>query len=69
MEIYTTSQVAEKVGVTKKTLYSWLKKGVIPEPDRDYKNHRIWTKEDIQNCRRYKNTRIPGGVSRAVNKK
>lgn len=65
MEIYTTAQVAEKVGVTKKTLYSWLKKGVIPEPDRDYKNHRLWTVKDISNCRKYKNTRIPGGMSQA----
>lgn len=64
MESYTTNQVAQRVGISKKTLYSWLKKGKIAEPDRDYKNHRIWTIEDIKNCRRYKNKRIPGGKSR-----
>ena len=56
---YTTSQVAERVGVSKKTLYSWLKKRIIEEPDRDYKGYRIWSEEDINKCLEYKNRRIP----------
>ena len=59
MQYYTTAQVAEKVGISKKTLYIWLKKGVIPEPDRDYKNHRLWKTADIENCNRYKNNIVP----------
>jgi excisionase family DNA binding protein len=61
MEYYTTAQVARIIGITKKTLYTWLKKGKIPEPDRDYRNYRIWTEEDIKNCLKHKNRRIPGG--------
>jgi excisionase family DNA binding protein len=38
MQYYTTAQVAEKVGISKKTLYLWVKKGIISEPSRDYKN-------------------------------
>lgn len=56
---YTTSEVAEKVGVSKKTIYSWLKKGIIDEPDRDYKNYRIWSEKHIKQCLEYKNRRIP----------
>lgn len=60
MVFYRTAEVAEKVGVTKETLYKWLRKGKIPEPDRDYLNYRIWTEADIRNCLKYKNRRVPG---------
>ena len=59
MQYFSTAQVAGKVGVSKKTLYLWLKKGVIPEPNRDYKNHRLWTNTDIERCSEYKNSVIP----------
>ena len=62
--MYTTSEVAQKVGVSKKTLYSWLKKGIIDEPDRDYKGYRIWSDEDIKKCLEYKNRRIPAELVR-----
>jgi excisionase family DNA binding protein len=45
---YTTHEVANIVGVTKKTLLNWLKSNKIPEPVRDEKNnYRIWTAKDI----------------------
>jgi DNA-binding transcriptional MerR regulator len=45
---YTTHEVANIVGVTKKTLLNWLKSKKIPEPVRNEKNnYRIWTAEDI----------------------
>lgn len=59
MQYYTTAQVAEKVGISKKTLYLWVKKGVISEPNRDYKNHRLWTQDDVEKCMKYKNNVIP----------
>lgn len=59
MQYYTTAQVAEKVGISKKTLYLWVKKGIISEPNRDYKNHRLWTQEDVEKCAKYKNNVIP----------
>jgi excisionase family DNA binding protein len=59
MQYYTTAQVAEKVGISKKTLYLWVKKGIISEPSRDYKNHRLWTQDDVERCSKYKNNVIP----------
>jgi excisionase family DNA binding protein len=45
---YTTQEVANIVGVTKKTLLNWLKLNKIPEPIRNQRNnYRIWTAEDI----------------------
>ncbi len=45
---YTTQEVANIVGVTKKTLLNWLKAKKIPEPERnENNNYRIWTAEDI----------------------
>lgn len=45
---YTTHEVANIVGVTKKTLLNWLKSNRIPEPIRNEKNnYRVWTAEDI----------------------
>ncbi len=45
---YTTQEVANIVGITKKTLLNWLKLNKIPEPQRDEKNnYRVWTAEDI----------------------
>ncbi len=45
---YTTQEVANIVGVTKKTLLNWLKAEKIPEPERNEdNNYRIWTVEDI----------------------
>ena len=45
---YTTQEVANIVGVTKKTLLNWLKLKKIPEPRRDQKNnYRVWTAAEI----------------------
>jgi DNA-binding transcriptional MerR regulator len=45
---YTTQEVANIVGVTKKTLLNWLKSNKIPEPIRDEtNNYRVWTAADI----------------------
>ncbi len=48
-----TSQVAEILGVTKKTLKNWLKAELIPEPERNPINrYRRWTLQDIEGIRR-----------------
>jgi len=45
---YRSQEVADIVGVTKKTLLNWLKAKKIPEPERnEINNYRIWTAEDI----------------------
>jgi len=48
-----TGQVAEILGITKKTLKNWLKAQFIPEPARHPINrYRRWTLQDIESIRR-----------------
>jgi predicted site-specific integrase-resolvase len=49
----STGQVAEILGITKKTLKNWLKSELIPEPERNPMNrYRRWTLNDIETIRR-----------------
>jgi DNA-binding transcriptional MerR regulator len=53
-----TGQVAEILGITKKTLKNWLKASFIPEPQRNPMNrYRRWTLQDIEGIRRIVNER------------
>ena len=52
---YTTQDVLNKVGITRPTLYKWLKEGKIPEVMRDRNNFRLFTKESIEKIMIYKN--------------
>ena len=45
---YKTNEVAKIVGVTKTTLYTWLRQGKIPKPRRDYNYYRIWSEADLK---------------------
>jgi len=48
-----TGQVAEILGITKKTLKNWLKSEFIPEPIRHPVNrYRRWTLQDVESIRR-----------------
>jgi DNA-binding transcriptional MerR regulator len=54
----STGQVAEILGITKKTLKNWLKANLIPEPLRNPINrYRRWTLQDIEVIRRILNER------------
>ena len=49
----STGQVAEILGITKKTLKNWLKANLVPEPQRNPMNgYRRWTLQDIESIRR-----------------
>jgi DNA-binding transcriptional MerR regulator len=49
----STGQVAEILGITKKTLKNWLKAELIPEPYRNPMNrYRRWTLQDVEGIRR-----------------
>jgi len=49
----STGQVAEILGITKKTLKNWLKAQWISEPERHPVNrYRRWTLQDIEAIRR-----------------
>ena len=48
----TTEQVAKILGISKRTLKTWLQNGRVPEPDRNPKNnYRIWTLADVDALR------------------
>ena len=51
---YSTQEVADIVGVHKKTILYWLKIGKINEPIREKNNHRAWTKQDIAELQKLK---------------
>jgi hypothetical protein len=49
-----TAEVADIIGVTKRTLKNWLRLSVIPEPARNPSNrYRRWTLEDVEAVRRF----------------
>jgi DNA-binding transcriptional MerR regulator len=57
----STGQVAEILGITKKTLKNWLKASFIPEPQRNPINrYRRWTLQDIESIRRIVSERNRG---------
>jgi DNA-binding transcriptional MerR regulator len=43
----TTTEVAEKLGVTPKTLLRWEKAGKTPKPKRDWRGWRVYEQEDL----------------------
>lgn len=49
-----TAEVADIIGVTKRTLKNWLRLSVIPEPERNPSNrYRLWTLDDVEAVRRF----------------
>lgn len=57
-QFYTTKDVIESVGISRLTLYRWFKAGKIPEVSKDYKDHRLFTKKDIDNIKHFKTRRL-----------
>jgi DNA-binding transcriptional MerR regulator len=53
MEPYLRSQeVADVLGITKRTLMNWLRLRKIPEPERNQANrYRRWTPQDVERIR------------------
>ncbi len=48
----TITQLAEKVGVTPKTIIRWEKSGKIKKPKRDWKGWRFYLNDDIADVER-----------------
>jgi excisionase family DNA binding protein len=64
---YSTSEVAEKVGVAKRTLIRWLKDRKIAEPKRiEYPGiiSRLWSRQDVEQLRKYKQQNYRKGRGR-----
>lgn len=52
----TITDVAEKVGVTAKTLVRWEKSGKIKKPKRDWKGWRFYLEDDVADIQRFVGT-------------
>jgi DNA-binding transcriptional MerR regulator len=64
---YSTSEVAGKVGVAKRTLIRWLKDCKIAEPKRiEYPGiiSRLWSERDLERLRKYKEQNYRKGRGR-----
>ena len=48
MQTLTRAQVAERLGVTSKTLYTWEKEGKIEPPERDWRGWRAYTEAQVE---------------------
>ena len=44
---YTTHEVAQKLGMTKDTLFYYEKEGLLPQIERDEMNRQIYSESDI----------------------
>lgn len=56
---YTLSEAAKELGLTRQGLYYWIKKGWVT-PKRDYKGHPVFTKDDIEKIKKWKNNLSEG---------
>ncbi len=54
----STKEVLEKVGISRNTLFLWLKKSKVPEVARDRNGHRLFTPKDVGRILKYKNKKI-----------
>lgn len=53
---YTITEVADRIGVTTKTIIRWEKAGKIKRPKRDWKGWRVYQQEDIEALERLVNS-------------
>ena len=50
---YRVREVADKLGITTRSLYNWERAGKIPKPHRDpMSNYRLYTREDIEKLKK-----------------
>ena len=55
---FTTKEVLKKVGISRNTLFLWLKKGKISEVIRDRNGYRLFSSEDVKNILNFKNKTV-----------
>lgn len=48
---YRTSEACRKTGISRATLFRWLKEGVIEELHKDRRGWRMFTEEDLSKIR------------------
>ena len=52
--MYSTFQAAKKIGVSKNTLLRWIADGLIEDVRRDWRGWRVWSQEDIDSVKVFK---------------
>jgi predicted site-specific integrase-resolvase len=55
LKVYTVSDAAKILGVSRQGLYHWFKKGWV-KVKRDYRNFPVFTDEDIKKINKWRNT-------------
>ncbi|MBU0687844.1 MAG: MerR family transcriptional regulator [Candidatus Margulisbacteria bacterium] len=53
-KIYNMTELAEKLGVPRQTVYYWIEKGWV-KPKRDYRDYPVFTEEDLEGIIKWKN--------------
>jgi excisionase family DNA binding protein len=48
---YRTSEACQETGISRATIFRWLKNGVIKELHRDRRGWRMFTEEDLEKIR------------------
>ena len=48
---YRSSEVCQKTGICRATLFRWLKRNIISEPQRDRRGWRLFTENDVTRIR------------------
>ena len=54
----TITDVAERIGVTPKTIVRWEKTGKVNRPKRDWRGWRVYDKQDLKLLKSFKETII-----------
>ena len=54
----TITDVAERIGVTPKTIVRWEKSGKVNRPKRDWRGWRVYDKNDFKKIKAFKETII-----------
>lgn len=55
---FTITDIAEKIGVTTKTIVRWEKSGKVAKSKRDWRGWRIYDKDDLKRLKDFKETII-----------
>lgn len=51
--MYTTVEVAKRVGVCKSTLLRWIHEGLMPDVGRDWRGWRVWRSGDVERVKAF----------------
>jgi transposase-like protein len=70
---YTISEAAKELGITRNTLYKWIRAGSVPNPKETFVSSirlRVWNEEQMAKVREYKKKNYWGkGIDRRTGKK